>query len=96
MPDAKWKRVERNLGTILDGIRIPANGFGEPDVIAGTLAVEAKDRKSFPQWIFDAVDQSKINAKPGMMPVLVLHHSGRGKKSRWLAVVELEELIGEG
>jgi len=95
MPDRKWKRVERNLAAILEGIRVPNSGYGQPDVIAGTLAVQAKDRKTFPQWIFDAVDQSKVDAGDNMMPVLVLHHSGRGKKSRWLVVVELEALIDE-
>lgn len=95
MPDKAWKAAERSLAAILGGQRIPNSGFGQPDVVAGNLAVQLKYRKNgIPKWILDAVDQSQIDAREGQMPVLVLHSASPGKKARRLAVVELEDLIG--
>lgn len=96
MPDKAWKQAERSLAAILGGARIPNSGFGQPDVVAGNLAVQLKYRKNgFPQWLMDAVDQSQLDAGEGQMPVLVLHSASPGKKARRLAVVELEALIDE-
>lgn len=94
MPDKAWKAAERSLAAILGGVRIPNSGFGQPDVVAGNLAIQLKYRKNgIPQWILDAVDQSKIDAGEGQMAVLVLHSASPGKKARRLAVVELEDLL---
>jgi hypothetical protein len=51
--------------------RIPNNGHGQPDIVAGPFAVEVKARESLPQWLLDAVSQAKTNAG-NRTPVVVL------------------------
>jgi len=39
MNAGRWKRQEREIAALLGGIRLPNSCRGQPDVIAGNLAV---------------------------------------------------------
>lgn len=54
----RWKRAERKIAALLGGAQIPNNGYGQPDVIAGRLAVQLKTKAQLSAWFTDAVDQS--------------------------------------
>lgn len=96
MSSRRWKRHELEISKILGGVRLPNNGYGQPDVVAGNLAVQVKTRKSLPTWLTEAVDQSILDATnhgPDMLPVVVLSHGVQGKKSRRLVVMDLDHLL---
>lgn len=58
MADKRWKRAERDIAALLGGVRLPNTGYGQPDVIAGRLAVQLKTKAQLPAWFTDAVDQN--------------------------------------
>ncbi len=70
----RWKRAERKIAALLGGAQIPNNGYGQPDVIAGHLAVQVKTRTALPAWFLDAVDQSIRDAGPDQWPVVIVAH----------------------
>jgi hypothetical protein len=91
MGDKRWKAHERNVARRLGGHRLPNNGYGQPDVIAGDLALEVKCR-TLPDWLKQALAQAERNAPQGKIPVVVLVDSQRGVKARRVAVMQLELL----
>ena len=73
MPEARWKRHERQVAQALGGRRLPNTGRRGPDVVAGPWAVEVKLRRSLPQWLLLAIAQAEEGARAtGRQPLVVL------------------------
>lgn len=95
----RWKNQERIVATLLNGKRIPNNGFGQPDVIAGPLDVQVKTRLGLPKWFLDAVDQSIRDADEGQQPIVVVCHVRNGRPTRRFLIADLDSVLdpkGEG
>lgn len=90
MPSTRWKQHEREIAAAQGGVRLPNSGRGQPDVIAGNLAVQVKTRKALPAWLLAAMDQAGRDADPGQVPIVVLSAVSRGKKARRLVVLDLD------
>lgn len=88
MADKHWKRREPEVAKLLGGIRLPNNGKGQPDVIAGNLAVQVKTRRVAPQWLLDALDQAATDADTDQLPAVVLCLPQRGVGTRRVVVVD--------
>jgi len=58
----RWKRQEREIAAALGGVRLPNSGRGQPDVLAGNLAVQVKTRATLPAWLVAALDQAARDA----------------------------------
>lgn len=67
---------ERNIAKRLNGQRTGNRGKAAPDVCAGHLIVECKERKSLPAWLHHAVQQAVAAARADQLPVVVLHELG--------------------
>jgi hypothetical protein len=84
---------------LLGTSRLPNSGRGQPDMVAGPLAIEHKSRKSLPQWLVEAVRQAERNAGPDQCPLVVLSQAGgRGRKIERYVVMTLDsftERFGE-
>jgi len=84
MPEARWKRHEREVARLLGGARLPNTGRRGPDVLAGPWAVEVKVRKALPRWLEGAILQAEEEAKATgrrRLAVLVVAE-GQGKALR--------------
>lgn len=92
MNASRWKRHERAVAELLGGVRLPNNGAGQPDVIAGRLAVQVKTRRAVPAWLWAAIDQAERDAAAGQLPAVVLCEATQGRKTRRLLVIDLEHL----
>lgn len=77
MPDKPWKATERAIARILGGQRAPITGRKGADVSHPILAIECKHRAEIPAWLKAAMQQAVDAAKPGQIPVAVLHESGK-------------------
>lgn len=95
MADKRWKRAEREIAALLGGVRLPNSGRGQPDVIAGTLAVQVKTRTTLPGWLVDAIDQAIRDAGDTQQPVVVLNLVTQGRKARRLLVADLAQVLPE-
>lgn len=95
MADQRWKRAEREIATLLGGVRLPNSGTGQPDVIAGNLAVQVKTKTALPAWLVDAMDQAIRDAGDTQQPVVVLNFVGQGRKARRLLVADLGRVVPE-
>ncbi len=93
MSDQRWKRQEREVAALLGGVRLPNSGRGQPDVIAGTLAIQVKTTKALPAWLTDAVDQATRDAGADQLPSVVLNAVSQGRRARRLVVFDLDRLI---
>lgn len=93
MADRRWKRAEREIAALLDGVRLLNSGCGQPDVQAGRLAVQVKTRTSLPAWLLDAVDQAIRDAGVGQQPVVILSVASQGRKARRLLVADLAHVL---
>jgi len=81
----RWKNQERQIAAALGGVRLPNSGRGQPDVIAGNLAVQVKTRATLPAWLVAALDQATRDAAatgPDTVPVVVLSAVRAGRKAR--------------
>lgn len=93
----KWKKAERKIAKLVGGQRNPVAAqiiSGVPDVSSGRLAIEVKDwdPDRFPRWLINAFGQAETVARPGQIPVLVLHpHGARYVES--YAVIRLKTLL---
>ena len=90
-----WKEVERRIARTLGGQRIGCTGEATPDVVTDWLAVEVKHRKQLPQWLKDALAQSKRNAGDGQLAIVVLHEHGRHDSLVLLALSDFVQWFGE-
>ena len=89
---SRWKRHERAVAAVLGGVRLPNNGAGQPDVIAGRLAVQVKTRQTVPAWLWGAIDQAERDAAAGQLPAVVLCEATQGRRTRRLFVIDLEHI----
>jgi len=92
----RWKRAEREIAALLGGARIPNNGYGQPDVIAGNLAVQVKTKAALPAWFTDAVDQSIRDADDGQQPIVIVNLVTQGKRARRFLIADLDTVLREG
>lgn len=90
MADKHWKRHEHEMARLLGGVRLPNNGEGQPDVVAGNLAIQVKTRRTAPQWLLDALDQAATDADSDQLPAVVLCLPQRGIGTRRLVVFDLD------
>lgn len=91
--DRRWKRVERKVAERLGGKRVPITGRqrgSAPDIAHGLLSIEVKDRKAFPAWLVDAVDQAVASRQGEQIPMVVLHQRG-WSHAKDLVVVFMED-----
>ena len=94
MAEARWKRVERETARSMGAERLPNNGRGQPDFLAGPLAAEHKLRASIPQWFMEVVEQARRNAPPGKVAVAILTvPRGRGRKPLRLAILAWDDFL---
>ncbi len=97
MSAGRWKWHEREIAALLGGVRLLNNGRGQPDVLAGNLAVQVKTTKALPAWLTAAMDQATRDAGAGQLPAVVLSECRQGRKARRLVLFDLDALIvGEG
>lgn len=89
----RWKRHERAIAALLGGVRLPNSGRGQPDVIAGRLAVQVKTKQALPAWFVDAVNQSIRDAGPDQWPVVIVAHARRGHPTRRYLVADLDTVL---
>ena len=89
----RWKRAEREIAALLGGVRIPNNGYGQPDVTAGHLAVQVKTKASLPAWFTDAVDQSIRDADDGQQLIVIVSLVSQGRKARRFLVADLDHVL---
>ncbi len=84
-----WKHVERAVAKRLGGQRVPVSGrAGQPDIAHSWLAIEVKHRRKLPQWLTKALEQAEQAARPGQLPIAVLHQHG-DRYSESLVVLRL-------
>lgn len=93
MADKRWKRAEREIASLLGGVRLPNSGRGQPDVIAGHLAVQVKTKTTLPAWLIEAMDQAIRDACDDQQPVVILNLVGQGRKARRLLVADLANVL---
>ena len=89
----RWKRQEREIAAALGGVRLPNSGRGQPDVLAGNLAVQVKTRATLPAWLVAALDQAERDAaatSPDVVPVVILSAVRAGRKARRVVVLDLD------
>lgn len=92
---SRWKGWERVVAVLLDGKRLPNNGFGQPDVIAGPLAVQVKTKRVVPKWLIDAVDQSIRDADLNQQPVVVVVHARAGLPAKRYLIADLDFITSD-
>ena len=99
MPDARWKRHERQVARRLGTVRQPSDGKATPDMVTDRFAIEHKSRETLPKWLTDAISQAHRNARgavsenrpKGRLPLVVLSSpQGRGRQPLRLVVMELD------
>lgn len=93
-----WKRTERAIAKRMGGRRVPVSGrAGQPDIAHPWLSVEVKHRRRLPQWLLQAVRQAEQAARPGQLPIAVLHQHGQryGDSLVVLRLKAFEEWHGE-
>jgi hypothetical protein len=73
-----WKHTERKIAALVGGQRTSKTGLGSetPDVENEAWSVEVKHRATVPEWLSGALAQSKRNATPGKLPLVVIHQAG--------------------
>ncbi|CAN5863236.1 hypothetical protein BH24CHL4_BH24CHL4_19500 [soil metagenome] len=82
MSAGRWKRHEREVAAILEGVRLPNSGKGQSDVLTPNLAVQVKTRKSIPSWLHAALDQAARDCDSHRLPVVVLCAVSQGHSTR--------------
>lgn len=92
---SRWKAHERAVAVLLEGKRIPNNGFGQPDVIAGNLAVQVKTKRTVPKWMVNAVEQSIRDADLNQQPVVVVVHARAGLPAKRYLIADLDFITSD-
>lgn len=91
-----FKGVERQIAKRLGGERV--GHLGGADVIVDSwLSIEVKSRKTLPQWIRDAIAQSKRNAGISQLPIVILHQVGQRHDADLvvMALADFENWFGQ-
>lgn len=72
-----WKRVEKDVGHMYGGDRIPITGRARGSAADCTsrypLGIEVKHRKALANYIVDGMDQAVASCSEGDTPIVVLH-----------------------
>lgn len=95
MSRATWKSTERRIAAAIGGTRVPVSGRGrgdQPDIEHDRLSLEVKHRKALPGWLHDAMDQARAAARPGQIPVAILHEHGARHDAN-LCILTLADLV---
>jgi hypothetical protein len=72
-----FKVHERKTATLLGGKRnIDGKGGAACDVVHDAFAVECKTRKDVPKWLVRAMQQARLAAQEGQLPLVVVHPHG--------------------
>lgn len=93
MPEARWKRHERQVARALGAAREPNTGQGRPDILTAAFAIEHKLRGRLPQWLVAAVEQAQRNAPAGRCPLLVLSYPAAGRRTARLVVLTWDAFL---
>jgi hypothetical protein len=95
MPEAAWKRHERQVARLLGGLRQPITGRPSADVLSRQWACEVKLRSRLPLWLERGLGQAEAAAKEmGLEPLLVIVcPQGRGRRTKRLAILHLDALV---
>jgi len=75
MPDATWKKAEREIAARLGSHR--EGPTGAADILTDEFSVEVKHRKTLPKWLHQAMEQSEGHTPPGKKALVVLHETGQ-------------------
>ena len=97
MTNPAWKRTERAIAERLGGQRAPVTGRQRgdaPDIAHPRLSIEVKHRQSVPAWLTGAMAQATASARPGQLPVAIIHCHG-GRHAGDLAVLRLADLVAQ-
>lgn len=79
MTDKTWKKVERAIAALVQGVRVPITGRqrgSAPDIEHPLFSIEVKHRDQLPDWLFDAMRQAEASRKGEQIPMVVLHQKG--------------------
>lgn len=94
MPDAHWKRREREAAELFGGTRNPLSGENSQhtgcDVIHDDLYIEVKTHKVITIWD-DFKDLRKKAHRLDRKPLMVLHAKGSKDPYDWMFVVDAED-----
>lgn len=71
-----FKQTERTIAKRLPGGRRTGHQGATADVQTDWLSCECKHRQSVPQWLTDAMQQSKRNAQPDQLAIVIVHQEG--------------------
>lgn len=90
-----WKATEREVARHLGGKRVPITGRQRgdvPDVAHDVYSLEIKHRKVIPAWIENAMAQARAAARPGQLPLAIIHQHGRRHADN-LVVLRMSDFI---
>lgn len=76
MTSDAWKKHELMLAKRLGGSRVGPTGKTGSDVAHPLFAIEAKERKNIPEWLYKAQKQCCGAARPDQLPIVVWHKLG--------------------
>ena len=77
MSSQRWKRVEREIAKLLNGVRIPLLGRQGSDLDVPYLFVEVKSRKVIGEYLWtDYMAQILAAGEEIKVPAIVLHRPG--------------------
>lgn len=89
-----WKAFERQIAQDCGGRRIPVTGIdrADRDVEAGMFWIQAKLRKSLPDWIFDWLGGIRGACPEGKIGILILR-TPRMRNADALVVLKYSDWI---
>lgn len=92
---SRWKRLERGSARMAGTERKPNIGRGQDDYAAGRYSYEHKAMKAFPAKIEAHITQAKVNAAPGLIPVVVyaIADGTPGKRIRRFALLDYKAYL---
>lgn len=94
MSDKNWKVHERVIAKLFGTQRIPNSGNPQPDIIAGSLAIQSKILADLPKWFLVMWRQTEEDAKNlDLFPLLIISHHKQGIKTKRYAIMDLDDLI---
>lgn len=81
-----WKEHEKATAARLGGKRVGITGLATADVVSEHLSVECKERREIPAWLHSAMGQAVRHAKPGQLPLVVVHELGRHHNNDYVVI----------
>lgn len=71
-----WKLHEKAIALLFGGVRTGNLGDGREDVQHDEFSIECKERKVVGFWLTGGMRQTRRNAAPNKLPILVIHEWG--------------------